>query len=115
VTVRDVTARCVAIGTDQQQGPPAVAWQRSPDDTQDRGALIGSLQFHIVVCGLRVMGISIARQPHGFFDLAVPLVSPDQEIRDFSRIFEIASHNPSREDGHFLAVEPRPETQEMAV
>jgi hypothetical protein len=55
------------------------------------------------------------RQPHSFFDFAVSLVSPDQQIRDFSWIVEIASHYPCRDNGHLLAVESRRETQEMAA
>jgi hypothetical protein len=34
---------------------------------------------------------------------------------DSARIVEIASYKPGRNDGHVLAVEPRPETEEMAV
>ena len=55
------------------------------------------------------------RQPHCLFDLAVPPILPDQQIRDSARIAQIPSHKPGRDDGHAFTVEPRPETEEIAV
>jgi hypothetical protein len=79
-------------------------------DAENCAALIGSLQFDMIV-----ERPYKARQPYRFHDLAVSRVLPDQQIRDFSRIIETTAHKPSRDDGHVLAVEPRPETAEMAV
>jgi hypothetical protein len=45
----------------------------------------------------------------------VYFILPDQQIRNFSRIVEATPHKPGRDDGHVLAVEPCPETEEMAV
>jgi hypothetical protein len=59
--------------------------------------------------------VYVARQPHHLHDSAVAFIFPDQQVRDFSRIVEIVSHNPRRDDGHLLAVFPRPEAKEMAV
>jgi hypothetical protein len=62
------------------------------------------------------MRINVTREPHRLFDFAaVSLVLPDQQIRNFSRIVEIASHQPSRDDGHGLAVEPRPRANEALM
>jgi len=108
----DVMAWAIAGGTGQQQRTPAVPWQHPPDDTQNCSAPIGSLQLRMIGGAVRTYA---ARQPHSFLDLAVSLVLPDQQVRDSSRIVEIASHKPSRDDGHVLAVESRPETEEIAV
>src|SRR2546423_1258515 len=70
----------------------------------------------MVVCSARVERINIASQPYSFFDLAaVSFVLPDQQIGDSAGIVEIASHKPCGDDGHVLAVESRPETEEMSV
>src|SRR5271163_205181 len=56
------------------------------------------------------------RQPHSLSNLAVvPVVLPDQEIGDFARIVEIASHEPRRDDRYVLAVEPRPRANEVLM
>jgi hypothetical protein len=55
------------------------------------------------------------RQPHRLFNLGVALIFPDQQIGDFSRIVEIAPHKPRGDDGHVLAVEPRPGPNEVLM
>jgi hypothetical protein len=77
-----VTARRVEVGTDQQQGSSTVSGKHPPDKTQNCGAPIGSLQFHMVVCHARIARLNRASQSHGFFDFAaaVSLVFPDQQI-----------------------------------
>ena len=58
----------------------------------------------------------MASQPHGLhYPAVVSLIFPDQQIGDSARIVEIASHKPRRDDGHALAVESRPETEEVPV
>src|ERR1700688_173110 len=98
-----MTARRVAVRTDQEERPPR--------ETQNCRALIGALQLHMAP---GVVGYT-ALQPYRLFDLAVALIFPDQQIGDSARIVEIASHKPSGDHRHVLAVEPRPETEEMAV
>jgi len=74
-----MTARRVAVGTDQQKGPPTIPGQHAPDEAQNCGTSIGPLQFHVVVCSVAVVRINVVPQPHGFLDFAaVSLVLPDQ-------------------------------------
>ena len=108
----NVTARRVTVRAKQERRPPAVAGQHPPHDTQNRGALIGSLQFHMAPRVVRYT----ARQPHNFHDFAVvPFVLPHQQIWDVARIIELASHKPGRDDGHVLAVEPRPRANKVLM
>jgi hypothetical protein len=70
----------------------------------------------MIVCHARIARLNKTRQPHSFFDFAVvSVVPPDQQIGDSARIVEIASHNPGREDGHVLAVEPGPRPNEVLM
>jgi hypothetical protein len=102
-----VTAGRFAARAKQEERPSAVAGQHPPYDTQDRGALICSLQLHVIVTFSPAR--DKVRQPHSFPDLAlVSLVLPDQQIGDSARIVEIASHKPCGDDGHVFTVEPRP-------
>jgi DNA-binding XRE family transcriptional regulator len=59
--------------------------------------------------------VNVVRQSHCFLDFSVPVTFPDQQIGDFARIVEIASHQPGRDDGHVLAVEPRPRANEALM
>jgi hypothetical protein len=98
----------------QEEGPPAVAGQHPPHDTQSDGALIGALQLHIIVA-FSPAGDKV-QQPHRFHDLAVvSLILPDQQVGNSARIVEIGSHNPCRDYGHVLAVEPRPRANETLM
>ena len=77
----------------------------------------------MVVRGTGV-GVYVARQPHCLLGLSVvqaicgtvalSLILPDQEIRNFARIVEISAHNPCGYDGHLFAVQPRPEAEGQA-
>jgi hypothetical protein len=105
-----VTARRVAEETVQQHGPPAVPWQPSPDRPKKCVVPIGALYLHIVII------TNVARQPHSFHDLAaVSPILPDQQIRNVSWIVETTSHEFRRDDGHVLAVQPRPRANEVLM
>jgi hypothetical protein len=111
-----VTSWFAAVGADQKHGPTSVPGKHPPEESQNRGAPIGSLKFYVVVRHARIARFYIARQPHGFFDFAVvPLVFSNQEIRNSARVFEKAANNTCVNDGHVFAVEPRPETFETAA
>jgi hypothetical protein len=93
----------------QEERPPAVARQHPPHNAQNCGALIGALQLHKI-------REAAVRQPHNFLNFTVmSLVLPYQQIGDSAWIVEIASHKPRRDDGHVLAVEPRPESKEVLM
>jgi hypothetical protein len=63
-----------------------------------------------------IVRINIAGQSNGLFDLVVvAIVLPHQEVRNFSRIFDAASHKPHRKHRYVLAIESRSEAQEMLV
>jgi hypothetical protein len=47
----------------------------------------------MILCRAWITRVNVAPQPHSFFNFAVSLVFPDQQIGDSARIFEIASHN----------------------
>ena len=111
-----MTAWCFAVGTEQQQCPPTVAWQYAPGNSQNCSAPIESFQLHVILCCAGIVRINVACETHSFLNFTtVPLVLPHQQIRDFSRIVKIASHQPSRDDGHVLAVESRPRANEVLM
>ena len=57
----------------------------------------------------------MARQAHGFFDLAVAFVFPDQQRPNLAGIVEIASHKPRRDHVHLFTVLPCAESKEVTV
>jgi hypothetical protein len=69
----------------------------------------------MIVGGARIVRIDAGRHPHSFFNFAVPLVFPDQQIGDSSWIIETTSHKTSRDDRNALAVDSRPETNEVQM
>jgi len=71
-------------------------------------SFLGSLQFHKI-------GRAAVHQPHSFFNSAVSLAFPDQQIGNSARIIETTAHKPGRDDGHRLAVEPRPRSNEVLM
>jgi len=102
-----MTARHLAVRAKQEERPPAVAGQRPQHNPQNCGALIGALQLRVTVGFFPAR--DKARHPHRFHDLAVvSVILPGQQIGDSAWIVEIAAHKPRRDDGHVLAVEPRP-------
>ncbi len=78
----------------------------------------------MVVRGTGV-GVYVALQPHCLLGLtvvqaicgtvALSLILPDQEIRNFARIVEISAHSLCGYDGHLFAVQPRPEAEGQAL